>query len=465
MKLHDYPVGEEDQISRLTHGVLVEILSFLTLKEAARTSVLSKRWVDLWKLLPNLEFDYGSMVKEILVEKKTYIQLVSKVLAQHKGPKVDKFRVCLQLSSTSNSGGDIERWVEFAISKGVERLDLDFNSEIPGMESDEDYEEDCCDGYYSILRSRSFYQSGVLLGLSNIQYFRSLRLRYVYLTDVIFHHLVSCCHLLEKLVLDCCGGLVKANATALASSPSLPLKHLEIRSCYHLKEVEIHAPNLVSFCYNGGIVDLRMENVSSLKEMDLRNLDCSDYGRIGYVSPYGYLLRHHSKFVRLETLTLQMNFDQMKPQYIRSVNEFPFLKHLTVYVESYHGLSDKYDQLVPLINACPSLHRLSLKSTLGDYEKPKHDYPFTLSAGGPWGEMQLSIKVLEITGFDTNSTDIFLDYVFHHFVMLEKLVINHRKWKPLFQEEVVPANAEAIVALCISHRRSLFPSTVEFVVL
>ncbi|CAN1778370.1 F-box/LRR-repeat protein 25 [Linum perenne] len=491
MKLHDYPEGEEDQISRLTHDVLVEILSFLTLKEAARTSVLSKRWVDLWKLLPNLEFDYGSMVKEILVEKKTYIQLVSKVLAQHKGPKVDKFRVCLQLMSTSNSGGDIERWVEFAISKGVERIDLDFNPEIPGMESDEDYEEDC-DGYYSILRSRSFYQSGVLLGLSNVQYFRSLRLRYVYLTDVIFHHLVSCCHLLEKLVLDCCGGLVKANATALASSPSLPLKHLEIRSCYHLKEVEIYAPNLVSFCYNGGIVDLRMENVSSLKEMDLRNPD-SDYGMVGYVSPYDYLLRHHSKFVRLETLTLQMNIDQMKPQHIRSVNEFPFLKHLTVYVESYHGLSDKYDRLVPLINACPSLHRLSLKvhsstysllnqpysdscksdpffcliwqSTLGDYEKPKHDYPFMLSAGGPWEEMQPSIKVLEITGFDTNSTDIFLDYVFHHFVMLEKLVINHRKWKPLFQEEVVPANAEAIVALCISHRRSLFPSTVEFVVL
>ncbi|CAN1189623.1 Putative F-box/LRR-repeat protein At5g02930 [Linum perenne] len=462
-KLHDYPVGEEDQISRLTHGVLVEILSFLTLKEAARTSVLSKRWVDLWKLLPNLEFDYGSMVKEILVEKKTYIQLVSKVLAQHKGPKVDKFRVCLQLSSTSNSGGDIERWVEFAISKGVERLDLDFNSEIPGMESDEDYEEDCCDGYYSILRSRSFYQSGVLLGLSNIQYFRSLRLRYVYLTDVIFHHLVSCCHLLEKLVLDCCGGLVKANATALASSPSLPLKHLEIRSCYHLKEVEIYAPNLVSFCYNGGIPDLRMENVSSLKEMDLQTPD-SDYGGIEYVSPYDYLLRHHSKFVHLENLTLEMNFVHMKPRCNRSVDEFPFLKHLTVYVESYHCLSDKYDRLVPLINACPSLHRLSLKSTLDDYDQPRHDYPFMVPTGRPWEELQLSIKVLEITGFDTNSTDGFLDYVLYHFVMLEKLVINHRKWRKLLFEEV-PANAEAIIAQCISHRRSLFPKTVEFVVL
>ncbi|CAN1778371.1 F-box/LRR-repeat protein 25 [Linum perenne] len=436
---------EEDHISTLTHDVLVEILSLLTLEEAARTSVLSKRWVDLWKWFPNLEFDYGSMVNEILVEKKTCIQLVSKVLAQHKGPKVNNFRVSLPLTSTSNSDGDIERWVEFAISKGVERLDLNFNPEFPGMESDQDYEE--CDGYSSILRWRCFYQSGVLLGLSNVQYFRSLHLRYVYLTDVIFHHLVSCCHLLENLVLVCCDGLVKAKVTALASSILLPLKHLEIRRCYHVKEVEIYAPNLVSFCYNGGIPDLRMENVSSLKEMDLQTPD-SDYGGIEYVSPYDYLLRHHSKFVHLENLTLEMNFVHMKLRCNRSVDEFPFLKHLTVYVESYHCLSDKYDRL----------------STLDDYDQPRHDYPFMVPTGRPWEELQLSIKVLEITGFDTNSTDGFLDYVLYHFVMLEKLVINHRKWrKSLFEE--VPANAEAITALCISHRRSLFPKTVEFVVL
>ncbi|CAN1778351.1 Putative F-box protein At5g38390 [Linum perenne] len=460
-----------DHISALTHELLVEILSLLTFKEAARTSVLSKRWVDLWKWIPNLEFEYGSMVDHSLVGKKTYIQLVSKVLAQHKGPKVNKFRVCLQLTGTSNSGGDIERWVEFAISKGVERLELDFNPEFAEMEFDRNYEE--FGGYPVHPKLKCFYHSRVLLGLSNVQYFRALRLRYVHLTEVMVHHLVSSCHLLEKLVLERCDGLVKVKATALpASSALLPLKHLEILRCPYVKEIEINAPNLVSFCYDGCKVDIQMENVSGLKEMNLRIRDFSNYIEVGirYVSPYDLLRQHQSKFVQLETLTFEMDF--MKHWYADSIDEFPSLKQLTVYVESQDGLSDDYDRLVPLLNACPSLHRLSLKSTIDESEEPMYDDPYTESDDGPWEKLQTSIKVLELTGFDTYSTDPFLDYVLHHFVMLEKLIINHRKShespSPYYYDEEEPSDAEtaeAAIALCISHWKSLFPSTVEFVVL
>ncbi|CAN1300502.1 Putative FBD-associated F-box protein At1g61330 [Linum perenne] len=410
---------EVDYISALTHEVLVEILSLLTFKEAARTSVLSKRWVDRWKWIPNLEFEYGAMVDRSLVGKNTYIQLVSKVLAQHKGPKVNKFRVCLQLTGTSNSGGDIERWVEFAISKGVERLELDFNPEFAEMEFDRYYEE--FGGYPVHPKLKCFYHSRVLLGLSNVQYFRALRLRYVHLTEVMVHHLVSSCHLLEKLVLERCDGLVKVKATALPSSSALlPLKHLEILRCPYVKEIEINAPNLVSFCYDGCKVDIQMENVSGLKEMNLRIRDFSNYIEVGirYVSPYDLLRQHQSKFVQLETLTFEMDF-----------------------------------------------------STIDESEEPMYDDPYTESDDGPWEELQTSIKVLELTGFDTYSTDPFLDYVLHHFVMLEKLIINHRKShespSPYYYDEEEPSDAEkaeAAIALCISHWRSLFP-TVEFVVL
>lgn len=38
-----------DVISELRDDILRRIISFLPLKDAARASVLSKRWTDLWK--------------------------------------------------------------------------------------------------------------------------------------------------------------------------------------------------------------------------------------------------------------------------------------------------------------------------------------------------------------------------------------------------------------------------------
>jgi hypothetical protein len=49
--------GNNKCLSNLPEAVLLDILSLLPTKDAARTSLLSKRWKYLWASIPNLVFD------------------------------------------------------------------------------------------------------------------------------------------------------------------------------------------------------------------------------------------------------------------------------------------------------------------------------------------------------------------------------------------------------------------------
>ncbi|KAJ1385044.1 Leucine-rich repeat domain superfamily, partial [Sesbania bispinosa] len=47
-------IGEMDRLSQLPNCILLYIMTFMTTKQAVQTSILSKRWKDLWKYLPDL---------------------------------------------------------------------------------------------------------------------------------------------------------------------------------------------------------------------------------------------------------------------------------------------------------------------------------------------------------------------------------------------------------------------------
>ncbi|KAL7181863.1 hypothetical protein ACSBR1_040719 [Camellia fascicularis] len=97
----------EDQLSALPNEIINAILSLLTMKEAARTSVLFLKWKKLWKFFTSgLNFDAsktkGHMRQEIETmsletERTKYVSWVNKVFNLHQGENIEEFRACFDL--------------------------------------------------------------------------------------------------------------------------------------------------------------------------------------------------------------------------------------------------------------------------------------------------------------------------------------------------------------------------------
>ncbi|CAI9115820.1 OLC1v1016821C1 [Oldenlandia corymbosa var. corymbosa] len=94
-----------DRISHLPNEILVHTLSFLTLEDAIETSVLSKRWRDLWLNVARLDFDSQKFWKGMadtvqpnsatVLESNRHenVEWVNKVVQSHKSVVWDVFRI------------------------------------------------------------------------------------------------------------------------------------------------------------------------------------------------------------------------------------------------------------------------------------------------------------------------------------------------------------------------------------
>ncbi|XP_078153117.1 F-box/FBD/LRR-repeat protein At5g18770-like [Carex rostrata] len=92
-----------DMISSLPDEMLQHILSFLGIRQAVQTSVLSKRWVNVWTSLSNLNFDPHEFVladeyRLSTEERKRALdaklkKFVETLLSRHKTSFLDTFRI------------------------------------------------------------------------------------------------------------------------------------------------------------------------------------------------------------------------------------------------------------------------------------------------------------------------------------------------------------------------------------
>ncbi|XP_038696480.1 F-box/LRR-repeat protein At3g58900-like isoform X2 [Tripterygium wilfordii] len=404
-----------DKISQLPDALLESILSHMTLREAARTSVLSSRWYKVWTFIPDLNFDASvtlrflevqrvlevQRIQELLmIERHKYVNWVNSVLESYQGLTLDKFSVGFDLNG--DFGHDIDRWVNFALEKKVRRLVIDFRN-YAGYPQYEHYRFP-----FTVFRLPSGTLHTHNVGFSKCSSLRVLLLRQVAITGDVVEYFLSNCPFLEQLCVEGSDLIVDLKVP----EPLHCLKYLEVKYCFNVKSIDISATNLFSFKYFGPRFIMSYEKLPNLVELDIKG-PYSDYivDNPSLLSNYAF---------RLQTLRLRV----MHVKESMGLLRFPVLtrlKTLELAVEAKDG--DSLLLFAPLIKASPSLCRFTMKLSL----QLRNPCGRRIQQKLPRCPHQC-LKVVEIIGFQGCTIDNeFAAYLVENAVMLEKIIIDPRQ--------------------------------------
>nr|XP_016440943.1 PREDICTED: F-box/LRR-repeat protein At1g55660-like [Nicotiana tabacum] len=250
----------ECKIDALSDELLVAILSYLSVKKAATTCLVSRRWRYLWQYTSGcLEiYDRDKSTRDPNVEHE-FVKLVNHVLKLHQGPTLDQFRVGFCFGGSFFT---FDHWIKFAIEKEVKVFEL--NLATGG-------------GFGVGLRYYCFPDIEKLSSKLKISRFccnlKSLSLVNIGVKEEVVHFFLSNCPCLEKVRVS--GSKCLQNLKVTGALPSL--KFMEISRCYNVQVLEVDASNLESFTYIGPDILVPFQNLPKLSELSIGHQYCHSF--------------------------------------------------------------------------------------------------------------------------------------------------------------------------------------------
>lgn len=401
-----------DNMSRLPNELLLSIISFLPMKDAARTSVLSKRWRNLYVLSPNLEFDfsesgaYGTMVLMNAVDRL--------FLIRNRHP-INRFGLCCS-ESQGFQPSHLEWWIHCMMWHGIREIDLFVPADLmipPSLFS-------CKTLVVLHLSSKC----GAEMEIPAEVFLPSLK--DLYLNDVISfakdaaacERLISNCPVLESFVY----AIENDDGKFVVSSPTL--KHLNI-SCI-LLEIVIDAPSLVSleYCVSHA-VSHKFINVPSLTRAKLHFLQDEEADG-DYTLAVTDLIRAVSKVSELDISggTLEDLLKYKIP--------VPAMQNLTLLNLSY-DLNLGFEEILHFLSCCENLKSLYI-------EELPHE--FNLDAREDLEETRaccllFSLKKIDITSFRDHGDQMeMIKYFLKSARVLESLKLHIRSNDARYDEQL-----------------------------
>lgn len=275
----DRSFGEgKSRICSLPDSILHHILSFLDMKEAIKTSVLSKRWEFLWTSIPKLEFkEHFAQSDE---KREEFMDFVERALLLHDSSSLHTFSLTCKVSSVGPTPR-INSWIHAALRHKVQKmvLSLHFN---------------CCHGSFMLPRHLFVSES---LNELELDFFYDLRvpcsvyfpnLKILTLSKVFFmddnsvKQLFSSCPNLVKLdIIQCKWNNLKSVYVSAPMLEGLKIfefdgdEDIEPDSCKFM----IYGPRLKVFHYAGALInEYCISEASSLLDARIDVNDTYNYG-------------------------------------------------------------------------------------------------------------------------------------------------------------------------------------------
>ncbi|PIN21603.1 hypothetical protein CDL12_05682 [Handroanthus impetiginosus] len=317
-----------DRLSELPDEILVSILSLLSLKEAAKTSIPSRRWRYLWT------FFIGNMVfndDEWRINWPQFVTRANQIMKLHKGMSIQGFKVAFDNVPLVE---DIDHWIEFVAKKRATEFHLTFGSK-----------KSCSPETFTRIRLQPPSTDW------NFESLKIVSLSRVSLTEaVVVNYFLSNAPDLEKLHLRDLVGL----SELVVPSSCLKLKFLFVIRCDHLRKVEIFARSIEEFHCDGPGTNILIKDLHQLRDFWFADRDNTLRTLFDLMTYLYRIIPMH----QLETLGLDLW--TRKQQLPLDVKQFclPKLHSLELVIVPCQGvelLSWMY-----LLEAAPVLHTLKI---------------------------------------------------------------------------------------------------------
>nr|XP_034579237.1 F-box/FBD/LRR-repeat protein At1g13570-like isoform X2 [Setaria viridis] len=301
-------------LSNLPTDILSQILSWLPINDAVRTSILSREWKYVWRGHTNLTFDSATMRKQYFkasfgygfINATEFISRVDTVLRQHSGVEIKHMEVKHMLHN--KHANHVDRWINFAIASKTKELIIDLNGGFKlslsrdisrGIYRDKGEPYNIPPQLFSAdngpylqrleLTSVSLHLPADFKGFLNL---KKLTLVDVSITDEDVQCMLSRCNLLEFFEIAYC----RMVTSIRMPKPLNQFKHLLVDKCPLLQVIELNC-SLTVLEYTGTVVPLIFTSTCRLKNILIKFMTCHaalDYMVTGFPST----------LPSLETLTL-----------------------------------------------------------------------------------------------------------------------------------------------------------------
>ncbi|KAL8549975.1 hypothetical protein ACS0TY_008702 [Phlomoides rotata] len=432
--MDDYKMEERDRLGELPDSLILHILSFLPMRDVVSTTFLSKRWENLWTILPILNF--SDIIRDRSHNDQHRVRnFVNRALLFWKGTKLKKFTIDIEHGFDKSLAGDMDLWLRFVVENKVEELNLRLPYKgVENLEVDNEdlYRAPQCLNSCSSLRKLSLFGCNLLVhGSVSWNQLKNLSMEGFCFSEGMINRILSGTPQLE--VFRLC--LVESNANLNIRSKCLKklkiIKHLFYRGEQPSLDsvLRICCPNLETLKISGVFYGKCLfTNVSSLTDatLDLYDLTYHEFNDSMYydapgIKVLGETMRHvFSTFQHVERVTLSSGFFQVIGASLKK-NLFSPLPNVVF-------LKVEVDDLIELVEM---VHHLEIFPNLKMLVIEDQSYPPGINAEN-YSEFKtnltkscmLQLKIIEITSnFYNSSMFRYVEFLLKHCSMLEKLVV------------------------------------------